>query len=78
MLGVHGKLVKYVIHLSKRKKIENNNFFSHKVPKQQSTSFWFQGILGVNPQIISQSHSSKVQSLFYNVSNAYFGEIIKP
>jgi hypothetical protein len=23
-------------------------FSSHKLPKQQSTNFWFQGILGVN------------------------------
>jgi hypothetical protein len=36
VLGVHGKLVKYVFHSSKRK-------------KQQSTSFWCKGILGVNP-----------------------------
>jgi hypothetical protein len=43
VLGVHGKLVKYVVHLCKRKKY----FSSHKLPKQQSTSFWSQGILGV-------------------------------
>jgi hypothetical protein len=30
------------------KKIKNS---SHKLPKQQSTSFWSQGILGVNPKI---------------------------
>jgi hypothetical protein len=29
-------------------KIEKNYFSSHKLPKQQSTSFWSQGILGVN------------------------------
>jgi hypothetical protein len=28
VLGVHGKLVKYVVHLSK-KKFEKNNFFLH-------------------------------------------------
>jgi hypothetical protein len=27
VLGVHGKLVKYVVHSSKRKKIEKNLFF---------------------------------------------------
>jgi hypothetical protein len=32
VLGVHGKPVKYVVHLSK-KKIEKNYFSSHKLPK---------------------------------------------
>jgi hypothetical protein len=27
--------------------LKKNYFSSHKLPKQQSTSFWFQGILGV-------------------------------
>jgi hypothetical protein len=40
--------VKYVVHLSKKKKLNFFNFSSHKLPKQQSTSFWSQGILGVN------------------------------
>jgi hypothetical protein len=48
VLGVHGKLVKYVVHLSKIKKLKKNYFSSHKLPKQQSTRFWSQGILGVN------------------------------
>jgi hypothetical protein len=47
MLGVHGKLVKYVVHSSKRKNLKKIYFSSHKLPKQQSTSFWSQGILGV-------------------------------
>jgi hypothetical protein len=47
VLGVHGKLVKYVVHLSKRKKLKKIYFSSHKLPKQQLTSFWSQGILGV-------------------------------
>jgi hypothetical protein len=47
VLGVHGKLVKYVVHSSKRKNGKKNYFSSHKLPKQQSTSFWSQGILGV-------------------------------
>jgi hypothetical protein len=46
VLGVHEKLVKYVVHLSK-KKLKKIYFSSHKLPKQQSTSFWSQGILGV-------------------------------
>jgi hypothetical protein len=48
VLGVHGKLVKYVVHLSKRNNFKNNYFSSHKLPKQQLTNFWSQGILGVN------------------------------
>jgi hypothetical protein len=47
VLGVHGKLVKYVDHSSKRKNWKKIKKSSHKLPKQQSTSFWFQGILGV-------------------------------
>jgi hypothetical protein len=47
VLGVHGKLVKYVVHSSK-KKMKKDYFSSHKLPKQQPTSFWSQGILGVN------------------------------
>jgi hypothetical protein len=46
VLGVHKKLVKYVVHLSKRK-IEKNKISSYKLPKQHLTSFWSQGILGV-------------------------------
>jgi hypothetical protein len=56
VLGVHGKLVKYILHSSKRKiekKLKNS---SHKLPKQQSTSFWSQEILGVNmPMLSSES-----------------------
>jgi hypothetical protein len=48
VLGVHGKLVKYVVHSSKGKKLKKKKNSSHKLPKQQSTSFWSQGILGVN------------------------------
>jgi hypothetical protein len=48
VLGLHGKLVKYVVHLSKRKIILKDFFSSHKLPKQQLTSFWSQGILGIN------------------------------
>jgi hypothetical protein len=47
VLGVHGKLVKYVVHLSKRKKLKKIYFSSHKLPKQQLTIFWSQGILAV-------------------------------
>jgi hypothetical protein len=50
VLGVHGKLVKYVVHSSKRENWKEKKKSSHKLPKQQSTSFWSQGILGVNLQ----------------------------
>jgi hypothetical protein len=33
--------------LVQKKKLKKNDFSSHKLPKQQSTSFWSQGILGV-------------------------------
>jgi hypothetical protein len=42
-LGVLG------VHSSKRKNWKKLKKSSHKLPKQQSTSFWSQGILGVNP-----------------------------
>jgi hypothetical protein len=32
-LGVHGKLVKYVVYLSKEKKLNKNYSSSHKLPK---------------------------------------------
>jgi hypothetical protein len=49
VLGVHGKLVKYVVHSSKRINWKNKNKkSSHKLPKQQLSSFWSQGILRVN------------------------------
>jgi hypothetical protein len=40
--------VKNVVHTSKAKKLKKKKNSSHKLPKQQSTSFWSQGILGVN------------------------------
>jgi hypothetical protein len=46
VLGVPRKLVKYVVHLSK-KIIENFYFSLHKLPKLRSTNFWSQGILGI-------------------------------
>jgi hypothetical protein len=47
ILGVPGKLVKYVIHSSQKKRMIKNYFSSHKLPKQSSTNFWSQGILEV-------------------------------
>jgi hypothetical protein len=37
--------------LVQKKKLKKNYFSSHKLPKQQSTSFWSQGILGVKRQV---------------------------
>jgi hypothetical protein len=45
VLGVHGKLVKYVVHSSKKKNWRKKINSSHKLPKQQSTSVWSQGII---------------------------------
>jgi hypothetical protein len=39
MLGIAGKLVKYVVHLSKRKKLKNKYFSFHILSKHQTTSF---------------------------------------
>jgi hypothetical protein len=33
VLGIHRKLVKYVVHSSKRKKLKKIDFSSHKLPK---------------------------------------------
>jgi hypothetical protein len=33
--------------LVQKKKLKKNYFSSHKLPKQQSTNFWSQGILGI-------------------------------
>jgi hypothetical protein len=48
VFGVHGELAKYVVHLSKTEKLKKNYFSSHKLPKQQLTNFWSEGILGIN------------------------------
>jgi hypothetical protein len=50
--------------------LEKNYFSSHKLPKQQSTNFWSQGILGVKPiihiqQIIEIKLTPKGQSPFF-------------
>jgi hypothetical protein len=61
MIGVHGKLVKYVIHSFKRKNFKKTFFFSHKLSKQQSTSFWSQRILGVkSSHMLRKVHSRRL------------------
>jgi hypothetical protein len=42
------KACKICSSLVQEKKLRKKYFSSHKLPKQQSTSFWSQGILGVN------------------------------
>jgi hypothetical protein len=44
-----GKLVNDVVQLWRQKKKFNKNFSLYRLPKQQTTIFGFQGILGVNP-----------------------------
>jgi hypothetical protein len=46
--------------LVQKKKLKKNYFSSHKLPKQQSTSFWSQGILGVN-----FLHFSSIKEFFF-------------
>jgi hypothetical protein len=46
VLGVPRKLAKYLLVL--KEKLKKRSFSSYKLPNQQLTSFWFQGILGVN------------------------------
>jgi hypothetical protein len=86
MLGVHRKLVKYVVHSSKRKKLKKNYFSSHKLPKQQSTSFWSQGILGVKLHhfliflsLISswKGHFSKVREVLDGIPWSYTCSVLQ-
>jgi hypothetical protein len=44
--------------LVQKKKLKRNYFSSHKLPKQQSTNFWSQGILGVK-YMSTKAHSHK-------------------
>jgi hypothetical protein len=46
--------------LVQKKKLKKIYFSSHKLPKQQSTSFWSQGILGVN-----FLHLSSIKEFFF-------------
>jgi hypothetical protein len=44
--------------LIQKKKLKKIYFSSYKLPKQQSTSFWSQGILGVNMGILHSSNTA--------------------
>jgi hypothetical protein len=43
--------------------MKKNDFSSHKLPKQQSTSFWSQGILGVKVDSAKSMHLPKPPTL---------------
>jgi hypothetical protein len=47
-----------------KEKNEKKYFSSHKLPNQQSTSFWSQGILGVKPN--SKWRNSYLNELYGN------------
>jgi hypothetical protein len=56
--------------------LKKNKKSSHKLPKQQSTSFWSQGILGVNYLFVKltilysiQLNVSHIQKLYQNDIN---------
>jgi hypothetical protein len=46
--------------------LKKNYFSSHKLPKQQSTSFLSQGILGVNEKVLSKSFNTILLILINN------------
>jgi hypothetical protein len=74
MLVVYKKLMKYLVHLSKRKKLNFFYFSSHKLPKQQLTNFWSQGILGVKCYIINHNNTFNFE---IKKTNAIKAEIYK-
>jgi hypothetical protein len=47
VLGVHRKLVKYVVHSSKRKNWKKYIFLHTSCPNSNRPNFWSQGILGI-------------------------------
>jgi hypothetical protein len=49
----------------------NKNFSSHKLPKQQLTNFWSQGILGINMQLFFLVEKIKYE--LGNISHALLG-----
>jgi hypothetical protein len=50
--------VKYVVHSSKRKNRKKYYFSSHKLPKQQSTNFWSQGILEIKSPLLNSQFNN--------------------
>jgi hypothetical protein len=60
-----------------KKKLIFLNFSSHKLPKQQSTNFWSQGILGVkypvnfSKTLLSHSHTMAKAPLYFPIHLAF-------
>jgi hypothetical protein len=48
--------------LVQKKKLKKNYFSSQKLPKEQSTSFWSQGTLGVKSYVQSASDTNVLQN----------------
>jgi hypothetical protein len=46
--------------LVQKKKLKKNKNSSHKLPKQQLTSFWSQGILGVKIALMKSMNSCEI------------------
>jgi hypothetical protein len=65
VLGIPRKLVEYIVHLFERKNLKIY-FSSHKLPKQQLTNFWSQGVLGF------QYVMSNNLQIFFNFSTIIF------
>jgi hypothetical protein len=62
--------------LIQKKKLKKINFSSHMLPKQQSTSFWSQGILGVN--IESQINVLHIKSPFRCTAEVRCFYVLRP
>jgi hypothetical protein len=58
------KLVKYLVHLSNRKNIKINIFLH---PNCKLISFWSQGILGVNPTLLTPKGRNQFLRHFLNL-----------
>jgi hypothetical protein len=57
--------------------LKKNYFSSHKLPKQQSTNFWSQGILGVNTTV-STSNGIIIKMIEFFIGRSICGlEICK-
>jgi hypothetical protein len=52
VLGVHGKLEKYVVHSFKRKNWKKIIFLHTSCPNSNQPAFWSQGILGVKLELV--------------------------
>jgi hypothetical protein len=58
--------------LVQKKKMKKNYFSSHKLPKQQSTIFWSQGILGVKKSANYSTQLCKTTLMWYELQEPYY------